>query len=64
MLYYFNNLILLYFMGTKFMFIYPFFYCILENEEELPIENLDKNIVSTLEQMKMPTFNSTLVNSV
>jgi len=64
MLYHFDYLILLYFMGTKFMFIYSLFDCILENEEELPIENQDEDIVSTLEQMRMSTSNATVVDSV
>jgi len=47
------------------MFIYSLFDFILENEEELPVENQDEGIVSTrLEQMRMSTFNATLVDSV
>ena len=64
MLYYLDYLMLLDFMETKFMFIYSLFYCFLENEEELPVENQDEDIVSTLEQMSMSTSNATLVESV
>ena len=47
-------------MGTKFEFIYSLHYCILENEEELPVENKDEDIVSTLEQMRISTSNVTV----
>ena len=46
------------------MFIDSLFNCILENEEELPVENQDESIVSTLEQMRISTCNVTLVDSV
>jgi hypothetical protein len=62
--YYLNYLMFLYFKGTKFIFIYSLFDCILENEEELLVENQDEDIVSTFEQTKMSAFNSTLVDSV
>ena len=46
------------------MFIDSLFNCILENEKELPVENQDESIVSTLEQMRISTCNVTLVDSV
>ena len=39
-------------MRTKFMFMYPLFDCILENEEELSVDNQDETIVSIYKQMK------------
>jgi hypothetical protein len=64
MLYYFDYLMLLYFMGTKFIFIYSLFDCILENEEEPLVANQDEDIVLTLEQTRMSTSNATLVDSI
>jgi hypothetical protein len=64
MLYYLDYLMLLYFIEKKIMFIYSLFDCFLKNKEELPVENQDEDIVSTLEQMSMSTSNVTLVDSV
>ena len=48
-------------METNFEFIYSLHYCILANEEELPVENKDEDIVSTLEQMRISTSNVTVL---
>lgn len=64
MLYYFDYLIFLCFVETKFMFTYSLCNCILKNEDKLPAENQDDDINSIFEQMRMSTSNATLVDSV
>jgi hypothetical protein len=51
-------------MKVKFIFIYLFFDCISENEDELSVENQNATIVSSLDQRGNSTFNVALVDSI